>query len=94
MAISIVLGRTPVPVGGGTPIECYIGSLTSNVMVKWSVVGLDDSQVEIAAHGSLANATNRNKTDKDGRVFNYYIAPTTNPPTGYGDRIKAEISTE
>ena len=89
MAISVQIGRLPVPVGGGSPVECSVGSATPNIMVKWIVVGLDDNEIEIAAHGSLNEQFT--KTDGDGLTFNYYIAPSSDPPTDYKDRVKAEI---
>ena len=89
MAISVQIGRVPTPVGGGSAVECSIGGAIPNVMVKWIIVGLDDAEVEIAAHGSLNEQFT--KTGEDGLAFNYYIAPTSDPPTDYKDRVKAEI---
>lgn len=89
MAISIQVGRLPVPVGGGTSVECGIGAATTGIMVKWDVVGLDEFGAEIAAYGSLTEQFT--KTDGGGFAPNYYIAPSSDPPTDHKDRVKAEI---
>ena len=89
MVFSVQVGRLPVPVGGGSSVECVIDSTLANVMIKWDLVGLDESQVEISAYGSLNEEFT--KTDKDGHAFNYYIAPATDPPVNHKDRVKVEV---
>lgn len=89
MAISVQVGRSMVPVGGGTSVECSVGVALAGVMVKWNVVGLDENQAEIAAYGLLNQRFT--KTDGDGFAANYYIAPSSDPPTDHKDRVKAEI---
>lgn len=89
MAISVQVGRLLVPVGGGSSVECYVGAATLGVMVRWIVVGLDENDSEISPYGSLDQSFT--KTSSDGLAFNYYIAPSSDPPTNHKDRVKVEI---
>lgn len=88
MPATFTLGKTPVPIGGSTQVEVDVG--TASTPVAWALVGLDDVDVEIAAHGTLSKTLGASNID--GRDFNYYIAPTSAPPTDYKDRIKVSIA--
>ncbi len=88
MSATFTLGRTPVPIGGSTQVEVNVGQ--AGVPVAWALVGLDDSDVEIAAHGTLSKTIGASNIDS--RDFNYYIAPTSAPPANFKDRIKVSIA--
>lgn len=50
--MEVIVARPVCPLAGGTQVEAQTG--VSNTMVVWSLVGVDNSNNEIGAHGELA----------------------------------------
>lgn len=85
--MTVLVARPVCPIGGGSAVEVQVS--VPDVMVSWSVVGVDNMDQETVANGELASSYGR--TNIDGKAFNYYFAPVDMPPTGYRDRVRATI---